>query len=134
VEAQSQFSFVDQLKFDASGLITAIVQDVETHQVLMVAYMNREAVIRTFETGRTCFWSRSRQKLWVKGETSGHTQQVQAIYLDCDGDCLLIAVTQEGAACHEGYRSCFFRKVTPEGNVKVAAEKVFDPQKVYMTG
>jgi phosphoribosyl-AMP cyclohydrolase len=99
-------------KFDDKGLITAVVQDVENDQVLMVAYMDAEALRRTLESGRSCFYSRSRQTYWVKGETSGHVQQVREIRTDCDRDCLLIKVEQTGAACHEGFRSCFSRTVT----------------------
>ena len=99
------------LKFDEKGLIAAVIQDAENGDVLMVGYMNREAVERTISTGRVTFWSRSRQKYWVKGETSGNIQRVKGIYVDCDQDCLLVKVEQTGAACHEGYRSCFFRRV-----------------------
>ena len=124
---------LDQLKFDANGLIVAIVQDVETNEVLMVAYMNREAVKRTLESGRACFWSRSRQQFWVKGETLGHTQTVRGVYMDCDGDALLVKVEQKGGACHEGYRSCFFREIASDGShARVIAEKVFDPNAVYV--
>jgi phosphoribosyl-AMP cyclohydrolase len=103
------------LKFDASGLIPTVVQDAVNGQVLMMAYMNEEAVKRTIESGRVTFWSRSRQKYWVKGETSGNIQVVQELSVDCDQDCLLIKVEQTGAACHEGYRSCFYRRVTADG-------------------
>ena len=103
------------LKFDSTGLIPAVVQDVVNGQVLMVAYMNAEAVRRTIESGRVTFWSRSRQKYWVKGETSGNIQVVKEMSVDCDQDCLLIKVEQTGSACHEGYRSCFFRRVTAGG-------------------
>jgi phosphoribosyl-AMP cyclohydrolase len=124
-------SFLDQLKFDANGLIPAIVQDQETGRVLMMAWMNRASLEKTLETGRTCFWSRSRQKFWVKGETSGHTQQVKDIALDCDGDTLLIQVEQVGAACHEGYRSCFFRSVQNGGTVKTTEPQLVSPGEVY---
>ncbi|MCX8052322.1 MAG: phosphoribosyl-AMP cyclohydrolase [Armatimonadetes bacterium] len=117
-------TFLDSLKYDANGLVAAIVQDIENDEVLMVAWMDREAVRRTLESGRTCFWSRSRQTYWVKGETSGNTQQVKAIYVDCDKDALLIKVEQRGAACHEGYRSCFFRQVGPDGDENVVADKL----------
>ena len=98
------------LKFDANGLVPAIVQDATSGEVLMMAWMNREALDRTLETGKTHFFSRSRNKLWLKGESSGHVQHVKSIRLDCDGDTLLIQVEQVGAACHEGYYSCFFRE------------------------
>ena len=109
-------SFLDGLKYDENGLVTAIVQDDANGQVLMVAWMDREAVRRTLTSGRTCFWSRSRRKYWVKGETSGHFQAVRGVCVDCDRDVLLVKVDQTGAACHEGYRSCFFRQVDSEGN------------------
>lgn len=116
--------FLDSLKYDPHGLIPAVIQDVENGDVLMVGYMNREAVRRTLESGRTCFWSRSRQEYWIKGETSGHIQQVEHVYVDCDKDCLLVKVRQTGAACHEGYRHCFFREVDSEGRETVAAERL----------
>lgn len=103
------------LKFDAQGLVPAVIQDALNGQVLMVGYMNREAVEQTISTRRVTFWSRSRQKYWVKGETSGNTQRVMEIYVDCDQDCLLLKVEQVGAACHEGYRTCFFRSVDQDG-------------------
>ena len=124
-------SFLDGLKYDENGLLTAIVQDAETGDVLMVAYMNREAVRRTLTEGRTCFWSRSRRKFWIKGETSGHIQKVREVRIDCDKDCLLIKVEQVGAACHDGYRSCFYRTVSPEGNLEIADERLVDPDEVY---
>ncbi|MCI0745683.1 MAG: phosphoribosyl-AMP cyclohydrolase [Verrucomicrobia subdivision 3 bacterium] len=108
-------NFYDHLKFNAEGLIPAIVQEQGTGRVLMMAWMNRASLEKTVETGRTCFWSRSRQKFWIKGETSGHTQAVKDIAFDCDGDTLLIQVEQTGAACHEGYKSCFFRSVANSG-------------------
>lgn len=113
------------LKFDANGLIPAVVQDVETGAVLMVAYMNLEAVEHTIQTKRATFWSRSRQKFWIKGETSGNVQHVRGLYVDCDQDCLLVKVEQVGAACHEGYRSCFFREVSEDGeSLAVVAERL----------
>lgn len=116
------------LKFDANDLVPAVVQDVENGDVLMVGYMNREAVERTIATGRVTFWSRSRQKYWVKGETSGHVQHVKGLYVDCDQDCLLVRVEQVGAACHEGYRSCFFRRVSDDGEeLETVAERLTDP-------
>lgn len=123
---------LDELKFDSNGLIPAIIQDFENNDVLMMGYMNREAVQRTLESGRVTFWSRSRQKYWVKGETSGHTQDVRSLAFDCDADTLLIKVVQKGGACHEGYRSCFFREVSPNGNsARIVGTKVFDPGAVY---
>ena len=99
------------LKFDEKGLITAVIQDAATHQVLMVAWMNAESLRLTQETGETHFWSRSRQELWHKGATSGNVQRVQAIYADCDGDTLLILVDPVGPACHTGAVSCFFTRL-----------------------
>ena len=100
---------IDDLTFDERGLIPAIVQDAENGDVLMMAWMNRDSIARTIEEGRTVFWSRSRQELWRKGGTSGHVQHVQELRVDCDVDVLLVRVHQEGAACHTGERTCFFR-------------------------
>ena len=98
----------------------------------MMAFMNREALQKTMESGHVCFWSRSRQEYWIKGETSGHTQTVKSVAFDCDGDALLIKVEQKGGACHVGYRSCFFREVTSNGNSsRIVGEKVFNPDEVY---
>ena len=119
------------LKYDADGLIPAVIVDVETKQVLMVAYMNETSLRQTVRTGKTHFWSRSRRKYWMKGESSGHTQEVRAVYTDCDADTVLIEVVQHGGACHEGYYSCFFRRLGEDGEWQVVAEKVFDPQQVY---
>jgi phosphoribosyl-ATP pyrophosphohydrolase/phosphoribosyl-AMP cyclohydrolase len=101
-----------ELTYDADGLIPAVVQEADTGELLMVAWMNREAVEATLRTGMTHFWSRSRRAPWRKGETSGHTQHVQGVYVDCDGDTLLVQVHQDGAACHTGNRTCFFRALT----------------------
>ena len=121
-----------KLDFDkAAGLVPAIAQDAGSGEVLMQAYMNQEAWEKTCETGIAHYWSRSRNKLWKKGETSGNVQQVEEIRIDCDEDCVLLKVRQiGGAACHEGYRSCFYRQVTPEG-LQVVGERVFDPAQVY---
>jgi phosphoribosyl-AMP cyclohydrolase len=100
---------IDDLTFDERGLIPAVVQDAENGDVLMMAWMNRESIARTIKEGRTVFWSRSRQELWRKGDTSGHVQHVQELRVDCDADVLLVRVHQEGAACHTGERTCFFR-------------------------
>ncbi|MGS4885466.1 phosphoribosyl-AMP cyclohydrolase [Roseibium sp. MB-4] len=125
-------------KFDQDGLIAAVVTDFKTSEVLMVGYMNEEALKRTIETGEAWYWSRSRQGFWKKGETSGQIQKVQEILTDCDQDALVVKVTVEGngATCHVGYRSCFFRKVsnTQDGTVRlenVEKEKVYDPKEVY---
>jgi phosphoribosyl-AMP cyclohydrolase len=115
------------------GLIAAIAQDAANGDVLMVAWMNAEAYAETVRTGRAVYYSRSRGKLWRKGEESGHFQIVRAIYFDCDADAVLLKVEQAGAACHEGYRSCFFRQVTPAG-LQVVAERLVDPAKVYKSG
>ncbi len=122
---------LEEIVFNSQGLVPAIIQDVDTGEVLMMAWMNEEALRKTIDTGKTHFWSRSRQKLWLKGETSGHYQLVRGIYIDCDGDALLIKVDQVKAACHTGYRSCFFRKVDEKGNLKIVGKKVFEPKEVY---
>ena len=120
------------LKFDADGLIPAIVQEASTGEVLMMAWMNREAVEQTVATGKTHFYSRSRKKQWMKGESSGHTQQVHSIRTDCDKDVLLVAVTQVGAACHDGYHSCFYREHAPAASDwKNVGKLEFQPEKVY---
>ena len=124
-------STVKGLKYDAQGLIPAVIVDQESKLVLMVAYMNETALLETVKTGKTHFWSRSRQKYWMKGESSGHTQDVKAIYTDCDKDTVLIEAIQHGAACHNGYFSCFYRQLSDEGCWEVVAEKVFDPDEVY---
>ncbi len=120
------------IDFDKSnGLIPAIAQDAETGQVLMLAWMNREAFEETLRTGRAVYFSRSRNKLWRKGEESGHVQEVRGVFVDCDADTILLKVEQlGGAACHEGFKSCFFRQVTPDG-LQVVGERVFDPAQVY---
>src|ERR1051326_2988974 len=119
------------LDFDKSPLIPAVAQDAETGEVLMVAWMNREAFEETVSSRRAVYFSRSRNRLWRKGEESGNVQQVREIFVDCDADTVLLKVTQlGGAACHEGYRSCFFRKL--DGNqLHTVGERVFDPKQVY---
>jgi len=113
------------------GLLPAIAQDARSGKVLMLAYMNEEAWDRTVETRKAHYWSRSRGKLWLKGETSGHVQKVREVLLDCDLDTVLLRVEQlGGAACHKGYESCFFRKYT-DGGLEVVEERVFDPEEVY---
>src|SRR3984893_980528 len=115
----------------SGGLLPAIAQDADTGDVLMLAFMNREAYEETLRTGRACYFSRSRGKLWRKGEESGNVQEVKAVFVDCDADTILLKVDQiGGAACHEGYRSCFFRQVVGD-QVKVIGERVFDPKQVY---
>ena len=121
-----------ELNFNKTdGLIPAIVQDAETKDVLMLAYMNREAWEATLQSGKATFWSRSRKKLWLKGESSGHVQLIKNIFIDCDDDTILLQVEQlGGAACHTGHRSCFYRKLDGE-NYIVVGEKIFDPKEVY---
>jgi phosphoribosyl-AMP cyclohydrolase len=114
-----------------NGLLAAVAQDATTSEVLMVAWMNEEAFQETLRTGRAVYFSRSRGKLWRKGEDSGHWQVVKGIYVDCDADTILLKVEQTGAACHEGYRSCFFRAVTADGTTQVIAERLVDPASVY---
>lgn len=123
-------NLLEEVKFDSQGLLPVIVQDWETHEVLMFAYMNQAALEQTISSGIVHLWSRSRKKLWRKGETSGHTQKVKEIRLDCDGDVLLIKVDQRGGACHRGYRSCFFRTLSGNRFV-VDQEKCFDEKVVY---
>lgn len=121
-------------KWNQDGLIPAIVQDAETKRVLMMAWMNETSVAKTAETGLMHYWSRSRQKLWLKGETSGHTQKVVRWFKDCDADTLLFEIEQTGGACHTGYESCFFQPLNRDGSPgKIAEPKVFDPEKTYQT-
>jgi phosphoribosyl-AMP cyclohydrolase len=119
--------------FSKSDLLPVIAQDESSGDVLMLAYMNEQAYAETLQTGRVCYYSRSRDRLWRKGEESGNVQEVKAIFFDCDADTLLIKVNQiGGAACHEGYRSCFFRQVIPDADeAKIVGERVFDPKQVY---
>ena len=125
-------SFFDKLKFTEDGLIPAIIQEAGTKRVLMMAWMNRASLESTLKTGKTHFWSRSRKKFWMKGEESGHTQSVKDIAFDCDGDTLLIQVDQIGAACHEGFKSCFFRSVEGDGaSFKVTEAQLQKPEDIY---
>jgi phosphoribosyl-AMP cyclohydrolase len=125
-------TFLEQLKFNNDGLIPAIIQEQSTGRVLMMAWMNREALQKTIELGKTVFWSRSRKQYWIKGETSGHVQTVKDVSFDCDGDTVLIQVEQTGAACHEGYKSCFFRSVKEQGKeVGISEVRLVDPADVY---
>ena len=120
------------IDFDkAGGLVPAIAQDADTGEVLMLAWMNREAFEETVRTGRAVYFSRSRNRLWRKGEESGHVQEVRGVFVDCDADTVLLKVKQiGGAACHEGYKSCFFRELA-DGELKTVGERVFDPKQVY---
>ncbi|MEW4487892.1 phosphoribosyl-AMP cyclohydrolase [Thalassoglobus sp. JC818] len=119
--------------FEKHDLIPVIAQDEESGVILMLAYMNEEAYQETLSTKRVCYYSRSRQKLWRKGEESGNVQELKSLYFDCDADTILVKVNQiGGAACHEGYQSCFFRRVDPDSKaVSVEGERVFDPKQVY---
>ncbi len=123
-------SLLDQLHFDAGGLIAAVAQQHDTGEVLMLAWMNREAVAETLATGRVCYFSRSRGRLWRKGERSGQTQRLVELRLDCDGDALLLLVDQEGVACHTGRRSCFYRAVRDGALAEIAAPLV-PPEALY---
>ena len=121
-----------EFKFDKNGLIPAIIQDFDSGEVLMMGYMDVEALKRTLSEKQTVFYSRSRNQYWVKGESSGHTQEVLQVLTDCDKDTLLIRVKQKGGACHLGYRSCFVHEIDEKGDVRrVTQEKVFDPKSVY---
>jgi phosphoribosyl-AMP cyclohydrolase len=122
-----------QAKFDDKGLITAIAQDATTGEILMVAYMNDQALKNTIETGVATYYSRSRKKLWKKGEQSGHTQKVEQILVDCDQDCLILKVKVNAGQCHVGYHSCFYREVRDDDPTKLRfiAEKTYDPKKTY---
>ena len=124
-------SFLEKLRFNADGLIPAILQERKTGRILMMAWMNRDSLLKTIETKRTWFWSRSRQKYWMKGESSGHVQRVEKVSFDCDGDTLLIEIEQVGAACHEGYKSCFFRDISGEGEISTNDEPLVKPEVVY---
>lgn len=129
-EIEESLDFIP--KFDANGLITAIAQDVATGQVLMVAYMNREALDITIESGYGTYYSRSRGKLWKKGEESGHRQKVEQILVDCDQDCLILRVSVDQGQCHVGYQSCFYRAVKgSDKKLELIADKVYDPEEAY---
>ena len=125
-------SALNSLKFNADGLIPAIIQDRSTGRVLMMAWMNRASIEKTIESGYTHFWSRSRMAFWKKGESSGNTQRVLDVAFDCDGDTLLVQVEQVGAACHEGYRSCFFRSMRKDGEAtEVTEDRLQTPEQIY---
>ncbi|MBN2143674.1 MAG: phosphoribosyl-AMP cyclohydrolase [Candidatus Aureabacteria bacterium] len=122
--------FMNKVKWDANGLVLAVVQDAHSKEVLMCAYMNRESLEYTLKEKKCCYYSRSRKKLWLKGETSGHFQKVKEVRFDCDVDALLFLVEQQGGACHEGYESCFYRAL--EGDqIRTVGKKCFDPEGVY---
>jgi phosphoribosyl-AMP cyclohydrolase len=123
-----------QLKLDANGLITAVTVDADTNQVLMVAFMNPASLEKTLSTGKCTYWSRSRQKFWVKGEESGNVQEVVSVHIDCDQDAVIVKVRQKGAACHNGFESCFYRQVVNGAaglELKTTAQPIMDPKKMY---
>jgi phosphoribosyl-AMP cyclohydrolase len=122
---------LDALKYDAAGLVTVIVQDHETKEVLMAAFADRPAVAKTLETGLMHYYSRSRKKMWLKGEESGHVQHLVKLTTDCDGDALLAEVRQTSGACHLGFRSCFAYQIARDGKVTEIGAKVFDPKEAY---
>ncbi|HTV47382.1 MAG TPA: phosphoribosyl-AMP cyclohydrolase [Phycisphaerae bacterium] len=135
-DSQRELGTILDPKFDAGGLITAVTVDADTGEVLMVAHMNREALEKTISGGRAVYWSRSRGKFWMKGEESGHVQEVQAVMIDCDQDAVVLKVRQKGTACHNGYRSCFYRRVVPAAAgrpvaLEFVAQRQIDPETVY---
>ena len=127
-------NLLNTIKFDEKGLVPVIIQEIDTNKVLMLGFMNREALIKTLEEGRTCFWSRSRQRLWVKGEESGYFQQVRSIYLNCENNSLLLKVTQTGgASCHTGYVSCYYQEYLSDKDAfRTVEKKIFSPKDVYL--
>lgn len=127
-------SIVDLVAFDGNGLVPAIAQQHDTGEVLMMAWMNREAVEETIRTRRVCYWSRSRKALWRKGETSGQVQTLREVRVDCDGDTLLLLVDQDGVACHTGRRTCFYRAARGSDGVETIQPVEQDPEKLYGTG
>ena len=122
-----------RVKYNDQGLIAAIVQDVDSGRVLMLGWMNQDALEQTLATGKATFYSRSRDKIWVKGESSGHTQEVVEVNIDCDQDAVLLRCRSHGPACHMGYQSCFYRAITDGENLKFVDQPVFDPDQVYKT-
>lgn len=126
----SSDDFVTSIKFDTDGLVPAIAQQHDSGEVLMMAWMNTDSILETLETGRVCYWSRSRQSLWRKGESSGQVQVLKEMQIDCDGDTLLIKVDQSGVACHTGRRSCFYRAMR-DGALVTIAEQLVDPGDLY---
>ena len=122
--------FIDKLAFNQDGLIPTVAQQHDTHEVLMMAWMNKESIAETLETGRVCYWSRSRQSFWRKGESSGQIQMLKEFRVDCDADTLLLLVDQTGAACHTGRRTCFYN-VVENGGLKIDSEPLIDPSELY---
>jgi len=133
--AEQELGTTLNLKLDQNGLITAVTVDADTHEVLMVAFMNPAALEKTLATGKATYWSRSRQKFWVKGEESGNTQQVVSVTIDCDQDAVVLKVRQKGAACHNGFASCFYRQIVASADaglqLNTIAQPLMDPQKMY---
>lgn len=121
---------LEKLPFNSEGLLPAIAQQFDSHEVLMMAWMNKESLLETLQTKRVCYWSRSRKKLWRKGEESGQVQHLKNAFLDCDGDTLLLKVDQTGPACHTGRRSCFFFEIKTD-TVEIASNPLIDPQQLY---
>jgi phosphoribosyl-AMP cyclohydrolase len=130
-DSNAPLPFLDDLKWNDDGLVPAIVQDAQSGEVLMLAWMDEPALRATIATGQAHFYSRSRRAHWHKGATSGHVQHVESIWVDCDGDVVLLKARQVGGACHEGYRSCFFRRLDDAGRLEIAARPVFDATAVY---
>jgi phosphoribosyl-AMP cyclohydrolase len=130
-ESETDPPWLEGIRWTADGLVPAIVQDADSGDVLMLAWMDATALRRTIGTGQTHFYSRSRRSHWHKGATSGHVQEVVSVFVDCDADVVLIKARQVGGACHEGYRSCFYRRVGPDGRLEVVAEPVFEAAAVY---
>ena len=130
MDSETMAAVLAEIKFDARGLVTAVAQQHDSGEVLMVAWMNADAVRETLSTGRVCYWSRSRERLWRKGETSGQAQELHDFMIDCDGDTLLLQVAQTGVACHTGRRNCFFRALRG-GKLESVAEVLIDPETLY---
>jgi len=122
--------FIDDLKFNDDGLIPAVAQQFDTNEVLMMAWMNKASIEESLETGRVCYWSRSRQAFWRKGESSGQVQMLKEFRVDCDGDTLLLMVDQTGPACHTGRRTCFYQ-VVEDGELKIDSDPLIDPEELY---
>ncbi|MDW8464923.1 MAG: phosphoribosyl-AMP cyclohydrolase [Chloroherpetonaceae bacterium] len=131
MQKQNKNDFLSAVKFDKDGLVPVIAQDAVTGKVLMLAYMNRESLEITIAEKKACYWSRSRRELWRKGATSGNTQEVKEILLDCDGDAIVLKVMQKGGACHTGYESCFYRRMTPDGALEICDQIVFNAETTY---
>ena len=130
-ENQTFAEFINKLKFNNDGLIPVIAQSHDSLEVLMMAWMNRDAIIETLQTGRVCYYSRSRQKLWRKGESSGQIQTLRNFRIDCDADTILLLVEQVGVACHTGRRSCFFEEVSKDGRIKILTDVLKNPDDLY---